>query len=76
MIKSGIRPVGGVVTSGTLGDGEARSDVIGNIAAQSLCAVPLRKVAGRIAAVRWLNGEGVIVVGMAVGAGGGDVRSG
>ena len=42
VIKNGVCPVNSVVASGTLGDREARGNVIGNAAAQRLGAIPLR----------------------------------
>lgn len=76
VIKNGVRPVGGVVARRALRHREAGADVIGDIPSQSLCAVPLRQMAGGISAVGGLNREVVIVVDVAFRAGGCSVSAG
>jgi len=76
VIKNGVSPVGGVVARRALRHREACSDVVGDIAAQSLCAVPLRQMAGGISAVGGLNGEVVIIVNVTLRAGSCGVSAG
>lgn len=76
VVESRVRPIDSVVARGALRYREARGDVVGYIAAQCLCAVPVLQMARRVAAVGRLNSQVVIVVGVATGAGRGDVRSG
>jgi hypothetical protein len=68
VIESGIRPRKSVVASGALRRGEASADVIGNIAAESLCLVPVGGVA--TVAIGVGGSECVVVVDVAVGASG------
>jgi len=75
VIESGVRPACGVVARGALGDRESGGDVIGNAAAERLCAVPLRQVAAGVAAIVLLNLQSVIVVDVALDAGRGHVSA-
>ena len=68
VIEICVRPANGVVARGALGHREAGRDVIRNVAAHRLGAVPLRQVAGGIAAIGGLNLQIVIVVDVAGGA--------
>jgi hypothetical protein len=67
VIERGARPGQSVVTDGALGRGEARRDVIGNIAAESLRLVPVRGVA--TVAIGVGGTERVVVVEVAICAG-------
>lgn len=75
VVEGGVCPVDGVVTRRTLGDGEAGGDVIRDVATQSLCAVPLREMAGGVAAVGGLNSEIVVVIDVAVRTGRGGMSA-
>ena len=66
VIKLAIRPEQGVVTSGALGSGEARGDVIRHIAAKRGSALPGGDVA--TITIRVCRREGVVVANVAVGA--------
>lgn len=76
VVENRVGPVGGVMAGGTLRHREPSGNVIGDIPAQSLCAVPLRQMAGRISAVGGLNGEVVIVVDVTLRAGSCGVSAG
>jgi len=68
VVESCVCPANGVVASGALGHREAGRNVIRNVASHRLGAVPLREVAGGIAAIGGLNLQIVIVVDVAGGA--------
>ena len=79
VIKRGVRPARRVVTGRALRHGETCGDVIRNIAAERLRAVPILQVAGRVAAIIRLNRQRVVVADVARGAGSGrgrDVHAG
>jgi len=63
------------MTGRALRDGKASGNVIGDVPAKGLRAVPLGKVAGSVAAIGGLDREVVIVVGVAAGAGCGDMSA-
>ena len=75
MIKRSVRPACGVVARRALRHREASRDVVRDTATEGLRAVPLRQVAAGVAAVRWRDLQGVIVVDMALRAGGRQVRA-
>ena len=74
VVELPVGPVDRVVAGGAQGSGELRSHMIGNRAAQSRCAVPVRGMASGVVAIR--NREFVIVVDVALGAGSGHVSAG
>ena len=65
VIERRVRPSGGAVARGALRHREAGGDVIGDVAAKSLGAVPILEVAGGVAAVRRLNRQRVVVIDVA-----------
>lgn len=67
VIECGVEPACCGV-AGIAGGGETSSEMVGNEAAEGLRAVPVRLVAAVAGSVR--GGEGIIVVHMAIGAGG------
>jgi len=71
VIKRRVGPACRVVAGRALRCGEARLDVIGDVAAKCLCAVPVRGVA--TVAIR--RGQSVVVIDVARDAGSGQVRS-
>jgi hypothetical protein len=75
VIKRRIRPARGVVTGRALGHGETRRNVVRDISAESLRAVPLRQVTAGIPAIRWCDLQRVVVTDMALRARRGDVRT-
>jgi hypothetical protein len=74
VIERGGGPTRGVVASRALRHGEARSDVIRDIAAHGLRTVPILEVAGGVAAVIRLNRQRVVVIDVAGHAGSGRGR--
>ena len=76
MIKSSVRPACGVVARRALRHREASRDVVRDTATEGLRAVPLRQVAAGVAAVRWRDLQGVIVVYVALNAGSSHVGAG
>ena len=69
VIEFAIGPSNRVVAGGTLSDRKGGGHMIRDTATESLCAVPLRKVAGRVPTVARLNRKIVIVVYVALRAG-------